>query len=83
MDYGQESLKVVMNNIKKGKVEMKVKRGKEVPVNTDRGVKLCQVNSFRIDVGILGWVFWAGLGILSHGLNLNFLLFRSSRWPAR
>ena len=67
MDYGQESLKVVMNNIKKGEVAMKVKRGKEVPVNPDRGVKLCQVNSFRIDVGILGWVFWAGysgLGIL-------------------
>ena len=46
MDYGQESLKVVMNNIKKGKVAMKVKRGKEVPVNPYRGVKLCQVNSF-------------------------------------
>ena len=44
MDYGQGSLKVVMNNVKRGQVAMKVKRGKEVPVNPDRGVKLCQVD---------------------------------------
>ena len=49
MDYGQGSLKVVMNNVKRGQVAMKVKRGKEVPVNSDRGVKLCQVDKFWID----------------------------------
>ena len=49
MDYGQGSLKVVMNNVKRGQVAMKVKRGKEVPVNPNRGVKLCQVDGFWID----------------------------------
>ena len=34
---------MVLNNVKKGEVAMKIKRGKEVPENPDRGVKLCQV----------------------------------------
>lgn len=43
LDVGKGIFKVVVNIVKKGEVAMKVKRGKEVPVNPDRGVNHCQV----------------------------------------
>ena len=43
LDVGKGIFKVVVNMVKKGAVAMRKKRGKEVPVNEDRGVKHCQV----------------------------------------
>jgi hypothetical protein len=42
-DDGRGILKCSMNKVKKGKPAMMVKRGKEQPVNKDRGSKHAQV----------------------------------------
>ena len=43
IDDGKDLLKLTYNKVRKGEVPMKIKRGKEKPVNDDRGVKHCQV----------------------------------------
>ena len=42
-DDGRGILKCSMNRVKKGETAMRVKRGKEQPVNEDRGSKHAQV----------------------------------------
>ena len=42
-DDGRGILKCSLNRVKKGKTAMMVKRGKEQPINKDRGSKHAQV----------------------------------------
>ena len=45
VDDGKGYLKATLNRVRRGEVAMRKKRGKEVPVNDDRGVKHSQVRN--------------------------------------
>ena len=45
LDDGKGFLKATLNRVRRGEVAMRKKRGKEVPVNDDRGVKHSQVRN--------------------------------------
>ena len=84
VDDGKGYLKATLNRVRRGEVAMKEKRGKEVPINDDRGVKHSQViNSVSCYAAPSFPVFWCHVyfqeylmcGKTDHSLNavsLNF-----------